>query len=184
MTPLIHRRLSFVLCPFVCFESSSSSLVKVDILSCSSLLAWYGAVSHRCFYCFSQLFFKNVLMDLRDCMSWRLGDAALLRPCVWSGRKHAATTVLASHHGNASGQMLCMNISALTDLCLLVPHCRSLHGGNLVALCLQKPGALADHVVSCRQQALGGISCEAEAAAHATSTRPEVACFFEPVRLF
>ena len=30
------------------------------------------------------------------------------------------------------------DISPLTDLCLLVPHCRSfLHGGNLVALCLQ-----------------------------------------------
>ena len=82
MTPLIDRRLSFVLCPFVCFESSSSSLVKVGILSCSLPLAWYGAVSHRCFYCFSAVVFKNVLMDLRDCMSWRLSDAALLRPCV------------------------------------------------------------------------------------------------------
>ena len=105
-------------------------------------------------------------------MSWRLSDATLLRPCVWSGRKHAASAVLASHHGNASGQMLCMNISDLTDLCLLVPHCRSLHGGNLVACVPPEPGALADHVMSCRQHALGGISSEAEAAAHAGEEAP------------
>ena len=43
----------------------------------------------------------------------------------------------ARHHGKASGQMLCMSLSALTNLCLLVPHCRSLHGGYLAALCFQ-----------------------------------------------
>ena len=85
----------------------------------------------------ARLLLQNVLIDLRECTSWRVSDAALLRPRVWSGRKHATSAVLASHHGNASGQMLCMSISALADLCLLVPHCRSLHGGNLVALCLQ-----------------------------------------------
>ena len=69
----------------------------------------------------ARLLLQNELMDLRDCMSWRLSDAALLRPCVWSGREHAASAVLASHHGNASGQ-ICMIISALTDLCLLPPH--------------------------------------------------------------
>ena len=84
-----------------------------------------------------ELLLQNVLVDLRECMSWRLSDAALLRPRVWSGPKHAASVVLASHHGNASGQMLCVNVSALTDLWLLAPHCRSLHGGTLVALCLQ-----------------------------------------------
>ena len=39
--------LSYVLCPFVCLESSCSPRVKVDILFCSLLLVWYGAVSHR-----------------------------------------------------------------------------------------------------------------------------------------
>ena len=33
-------------------------------------------------------------------------------------------------------------------------------------------GALADHVMSSRQQALGGISSEAEAAAHAAEETP------------
>ena len=35
-----------------------------------------------------------------------------------------------------------------------------------------EPGASADHVMSCRQQALGGISSEAEAAAHAAEDAP------------
>ena len=35
-------------------------------------------------------------------MSWRLSDAALLRTCVWSGRKHAASACSASHNGNAA----------------------------------------------------------------------------------
>ena len=63
----------------------------------------------------ARLLLQNVLTDLRDCMSWKLRDVALLRPCVWSGRKHAARAVLASHHGNGCGQHI------RTDLWLLVP---------------------------------------------------------------
>ena len=114
------------------------------------------------FTVFRTLPLQNVLRDFRDCMSWRLSDAALLRPCVWSGRKHA---VLASHHGIASAQMLCMSLSALTDLCLRdttlqVPSLWQ--SGSIVP---PEPGALTDHVMWSRQQALGGISSDAEAAA-------------------
>ena len=102
------------------------------ILQFASGVAWRSLAS-MLLPCLARLLSLNVLIDLRDRMTWRLSDAALLRARVWSGRKHAASDVLASHHGNASGQMLCMSISALAD----PPHCRSLHGGNLVALCLQ-----------------------------------------------
>ena len=158
MTPLILRRLSFVFCPFVCLESSSSSLVKVDILSCSLLLVWYGAVSHRCFYCFSHGCFKNVLIDLRDCMSWRLSDAALAEAlCLeWPQAR--------SNHrvGKPSRQR------KWTDA--LYEHIRSdrpLPAGTTLqvpswwqsgSIVPPEPGALADHVVNCRQQALRGES--------------------------
>ena len=40
------------------------------------------------------------------------------------------------------------------------------------SIVLPEPGALADHVMSSRQQALGGISSEAVAAAHAAEEAP------------
>ena len=40
-----------------------------------AVCSWCG-MTHGCFS-------QNVLRDLRDCMSWRLSDATLPRPCVW-----------------------------------------------------------------------------------------------------
>ena len=88
-------------------EDSSS----FDILFCSSLLVWHDA----------RLLLTERAQRLERLHELEAQRRHILKALCLSGRKHAASAVLANHHGNASGQMLCMSIPALTDLCLMLP---------------------------------------------------------------